>query len=150
MFWSRMCRWLVFKGLRLPRILLHKHWFYSNGVCRLEWTQFNSLVSMKCGSNFKRKHFSKSLHRIVSCEIAPRRMLQDFTNKIGSGNGLGHDDVIKWKHFPRHWPFVRGIHRSPISLMFSLICAWMNGWLNNREACVMRRHRAHYDVTVMR
>ena len=24
-----------------------------------------------------------------------------------------HDDVIKWKHFPRCWPFVRGIHRSP-------------------------------------
>ena len=24
-----------------------------------------------------------------------------------------HDDIIKWKHFPRHWPFVRGIHRSP-------------------------------------
>ena len=23
-----------------------------------------------------------------------------------------HDDVIKWKHFPRHWPFARGIHRS--------------------------------------
>ena len=23
-----------------------------------------------------------------------------------------HDDVIKWKHFPRYWPFVRGIHRS--------------------------------------
>ena len=22
-----------------------------------------------------------------------------------------HDDVIKWRHFPRHWPFVRGIHR---------------------------------------
>ena len=22
-----------------------------------------------------------------------------------------HDDVIKWKHFPRYWPFVRGIHR---------------------------------------
>ena len=26
---------------------------------------------------------------------------------------LYHDDVIKWKHFPRYWPFVRGIHRSP-------------------------------------
>ena len=25
---------------------------------------------------------------------------------------LLHDDVIKWKHFPRNWPFVRGIHRS--------------------------------------
>ena len=23
-----------------------------------------------------------------------------------------HDDVIKWKHFPCYWPFVRGIHRS--------------------------------------
>ena len=23
-----------------------------------------------------------------------------------------HDDVIKWKYFPRYWPFVRGIHRS--------------------------------------
>ena len=27
---------------------------------------------------------------------------------------LSHDDVIKWKHFPRYWPFVRGIHRSPV------------------------------------
>ena len=26
-----------------------------------------------------------------------------------------HDDVIKWKHFPRNWPFVRGIHRSPVN-----------------------------------
>ena len=46
------------------------------------------------------------------------------------------DDVIKWKHFPRYWPFVRGIHRSPVpgkrsvkwrgALMFSLICVWIN------------------------
>ena len=28
---------------------------------------------------------------------------------------LLHDDVIKWKHFPRYWPFVRGIHRSPVN-----------------------------------
>ena len=24
-------------------------------------------------------------------------------------------DVIKWKHFPRYWPFVRGIQRSPVN-----------------------------------
>ena len=30
-----------------------------------------------------------------------------------------------------------------------LICAWINGWVNNREAGDWRRHRAHYDVTVM-
>ena len=26
-----------------------------------------------------------------------------------------HDDVIKWKHFPRYWPFVRGIHRLSVN-----------------------------------
>ena len=26
-----------------------------------------------------------------------------------------HDAVIKWKHFPRYWPFVRGIHWSPVN-----------------------------------
>ena len=31
----------------------------------------------------------------------------------------------------------------------SLICAWINSWINNREAGDLRRHRAHYDATVM-
>ena len=31
----------------------------------------------------------------------------------------------------------------------SLICAWINGWVNNHEAGGLRRLRAHYDVTVM-
>ena len=35
------------------------------------------------------------------------------------------------------------------ALMFSLICVWINGWVNNREAGDLRRHRAHYDVSVM-
>ena len=35
------------------------------------------------------------------------------------------------------------------ALIFSLICAWINGWINNREACDLRRHRAYFDVTVM-
>ena len=70
-----------------------------------------------------------------------------------------HDDVIKWKHFPRYWPFVRGIHRSPVNspykgqwrgaLMFTLICAQINGWVNNGEAGDLRRNRGHYDVIVM-
>ena len=70
-----------------------------------------------------------------------------------------HDDVIKWKHIPRYWPFVRGIHRSPVNsahkgqwrgaLMFSLICVWINGWVNNREVDDLRRYRAHYDVRAM-
>ena len=69
------------------------------------------------------------------------------------------EDVIKRKHFPRYWTFVRGIHRSPVdsphkgqwrgTLMFSFIYAWTNGWVNNRDAGDLRHHRAHYDVTVM-
>ena len=35
------------------------------------------------------------------------------------------------------------------ALMFSLICVWINGWANNREAGYLRRCRAHNDVTVM-
>ena len=36
-----------------------------------------------------------------------------------------------------------------VALMCSLICAWTNGSVNNREAGDLRRHRAHYDVIVM-
>ena len=70
-----------------------------------------------------------------------------------------HDDVIKWKHFPRYWPFERGIHRSPMNsshkgqwrgaLMLSLIWVWMNASINNLDAGDLIRHRAHYDVIVM-
>ena len=35
------------------------------------------------------------------------------------------------------------------ALMFSLICARMSDWVNNREAGDLRRHRGHYDVSVM-
>ena len=33
----------------------------------------------------------------------------------GNTLDINHDDVIKWKHFPHYWPFVRGIHRSPVN-----------------------------------
>ena len=70
---------------------------------------------------------------------------------------------ILWRHqmeiFPRYWSFVRWIHRSPVNsshkgqwrgaLMLSLICARINGWVNNREVVDFRRYRTHYDVIVM-
>ena len=70
-----------------------------------------------------------------------------------------HDDIIERKPFPRYWPFVPEIHQSPVhsphkdqwcgALMFSLKCAWTNGYANNRDAGNFRCHCAHYDVTVM-
>ena len=70
-----------------------------------------------------------------------------------------HDDVLKWKHFPRYWPFVWGIHRSPVFSLTkasdaelwcsSLICGWTNVWVNNWVASDLGRHCAHYDVIVI-
>ena len=68
-----------------------------------------------------------------------------------------------WRHqkenFPRYWPSVWGIPRSPVNsphkgqwqeaLMLSLIYPWINGWVNNREAGDLRCHGTHYDVIVM-
>ena len=54
-----------------------------------------------------------------------------------------HDDVIIWNHFPRYWPFVKGIHLSSVdsphrgkwrgALIFLLIC------LNRRFSEYSRR-----------
>ena len=70
-----------------------------------------------------------------------------------------HDDVIKWKYFPRYWPFVREFtgHRwnprtkaSDAELgCFLWSAPWINGWINNRKSGDLRRHRGHYDVNVM-
>ena len=68
-----------------------------------------------------------------------------------------------WRHqvetFSVLLAFVRGSHWSPLDsphkgqwrgpLMFPLICAWTNGWANNRNTGYLRRHRVHYNVTVM-
>ena len=61
-----------------------------------------------------------------------------------------YNDVIKWKHFPCYWSFVRGIHRSPVNsphksqwrgaLIFSFICAWTNVSANNQDAGDLKSH----------
>ena len=94
----------------------------------------------------------------------PIYMVYSLYSETGPRSGKGHltlfiHDDISWKHFLCHWPFVRGIRRSPVNslhkgqwrgaLMFSLICAWINDWVNNRGAGDLRSHSAHYDVTVM-
>ena len=77
----------------------------------------------------------------VSASLCWRRRRWNEASPVGMRKNIGetreeHDDVIKWKYFPRYWPFVRGTHRWPVNsprkgqwrkaLMFSLICAWTN------------------------
>ena len=82
----------------------------------------------------------------------------DLTNQsslVLQSIGLTHDDVIKWKHFSHYWPFLRSLANSPRkgqlhgALIFPLICTWTNFWINDHDTGDLRRHRAHYDVTVM-
>ena len=112
------------------------------------WTLLSGYTFIRFQQNCnatKQYHEIHSICRLIKIGICRR-------------SSADHDEIIKWKHFPRYWPFVRRIHRSPVNshrkgqwrgtLMFSLICAWINGWVNNRGACDLG-HCAHYDVTVM-
>ena len=75
-----------------------------------------------------------------------------------------HDDVIKWKHFPRYWPFVRGIHGSPVNsphkgqwrgaLMFSLMCLnkrlskqWWDWWFETPPSPLWRHCNDNITTT---
>ena len=70
-----------------------------------------------------------------------------------------HDDVVKWKHYPRYWPFGRGIHWSPMdsthkgqwrgALMFLWSAPKGNGWANNRDTDDLDSNRLHYNVNPM-
>ena len=116
-------------------------------------------------SNTFREYDYLSIPRLNSNHVSKRgpwgsvKATMPPANEDSLHNPTDHDDVIKWKHFPRYWPFVRGIRRSLVNsphkaqwrgaLMFYLICAWINGWVNNRKAGDLRRHRDHYDATVM-
>ena len=115
----------------------------------------NSWVNNREAGDLGRS-FTKMHLKLSSAKWQP---LCSGGNELRLRKRTSHDDVIKWKHFPRNWPFVREIHRSPVNfphkgqwrgaLMFSLIYAWINDWVNNREAGDLRRQRGHYDVIVM-
>ena len=82
-----------------------------------------------------------------------------YLSDLPKADELINGDVIKWTHFPPDCLFVRGILPWPVNfpykgqwhevLMFFLTCAWINGWVNNREAGDLRRDRPHYDISVM-
>ena len=69
--------------------------------------------------------FRNERHIWYSCGVAnssgtlkldPTFKCKRYVGLVGPVDGKSmHDDVIKWKHFPRYWPFVRGIHRSPVN-----------------------------------
>ena len=104
------------------------------------------------------------INKIVIYKLHQSSNSQIITLSPGISMDIWHTVTLsRWRHqmetFKRYWPFLRGIHRSPMNfqqkgqwsgaLMFSLICVWIHSCVNNSETGDWRRHRAHYDVTVM-
>ena len=75
--------------------------------------------------------------------------LGDSNNPIA----LMHDDIIKWKHFPRYWPICGLTSQWPMTQSFDILLDLYlkknNGWANNWDTGDLRRHCAHYDITVI-
>ena len=111
-----------------------------DGGTHLEWgvegrgmrdlSQILSDVSL----SYSLKHISTGEHSLhISCRITG----------FCAGNSpvtAGNSPVTG--EFPSH-------RQGRGALMFSLIYAWTNGWVNNQDAGDLLRHRAHYDVTLM-
>ena len=101
----------------------------------LQWRRYTkSQFDMACrGKQNRFKYYigtnKQILTRLCICELCV----------------ISHDGV-KWIHFRRYWSFVKGIHRSPVNsphtgqrrgaLVFSLICAWINGGANHRDPVI--------------
>ena len=146
-------------SLRTPS----RSWVPHRRQCSLpQWSQHSHPEDSRPQSSHRQSPHSPRVFGSMVASCHNQRsglMLGPGTRKMSKIVCQIHDDVIKWKHFPRYWPFVWGIHRGPVNsphkgewrgaLMFSLICVWMNGWVNSRQAGDLGRYRAHYDVTVM-
>ena len=114
-------------------VYIHNQTVYlsNDSIWVTDWPNIGPLNRTK--NSFSKKIYQKYWHRIAQ----------------NVGTWWRH----QMEHFPRYWPFVRGIHRSPVNsphkgqwrgaLMFSLICVWINDWVNNRAAGDVRRYLTH-------
>ena len=89
--------------------------------------------------------------------------IREFKLELQSGNVQFGSSMMTWSDgniFRVTGPLWGGIHWSLVNsphkdqgvgaLMFSLICSWTNGWVNNRDAGDVRRHCAYYGVSLFK
>ena len=115
---------------------------------------FNGAYSGISRPIYERKYVDSLLNNWIIRTVRHEHLLNDMRHQQRFDCiAHNHEHHCSWHHQ------MEAFHRSPVNsphkgqwrgaLMFSLICAWTNGWVNNHEAGELRRHRARYDVTVM-
>ena len=136
-------------------------------VIKIRWS-WDCLIFMIGTPTLVRRH--------VYIETAPWFQIQTTAGFICNTSEWKpcHDDIIIWKHFPHYWPFVWGIHRSPVNSphkgqwrgasMFSLLCAlnkrlnkqlwgwwfeWVSEWLSLTAFLEQRTARSIWDTITL-
>ena len=129
---------VIMKPFTINSVLIHRILSFLERFC-------SHLFKIKNGSIFNSSHQSNHSHnKVISTNMFLPSKRNRMTPKWAVHRrrevliwdihlkhiSILHDDVITWKHFPRYWPFVRGIHRPPVNspnkgqwrgaLMFSL------------------------------
>ena len=120
------------------------HWILHNWISSMPFQKYITVTLHECND---------ANVMISRCHSTP------VQQRCRNASQFAHDDVIKWKHVPRHWPFVREFtgHRwfpaqRPVTRNFDVLFdLHLNKRLSKQSwGWWLRRHHAHYDVTVMR
>ena len=101
----------------------HAHFFAGNKYWQILIWHFNAIFLISASMH-------ASLYHVLINFTWWRHQIETFST-LGSRGDSPHKS--QWRE----------------ALMFSMISAYTTCWANNRDAGGLRRHRAHYDLTVM-
>ena len=123
LYWTRsytICQWMKMMKNRSCVTINDLFWFrlfFSLETIHLQQIKLHTIMKLMNKHTLPKRKF-----RILIPLISFYEAMWKWTIYTSRWVGIpmrfteqNHDDVIKWKHFPRYWPFVRGIHRSPVN-----------------------------------
>ena len=142
--------WYYFMGDLVPfwyhvkRVIV-----WSRKVSNLQNWVSNALVTLTFDKfQSDRRTLNTDLTPMRLCEIFWQGILCDIHDDVTNENIFRVTGLLCGEFTGHRWiPRTKASHAE--LWCFLLISAWINGWVNNREAGDLRRHRAHYDGIVM-
>ena len=145
-----------------PHFTLLKPWLLNTG-CRsaphyLCVSRYSGII---CFNHFANQYIMNVCTVIIECAVYAIKYEQGLVwsncENILTGSTKVFIQSLRWcfyRHCIRHMltPVPTTAKTSKLMIrafLFSLICAWINGWVNNSEVSDFRRNHTHYDVIVM-